>query len=124
MNQLSLDEFERDLYAAAEGKDGLIIDVRNNGGVDCGSIAWWPTAAAGSCLYGFPACRRGLSARLSARPTLHSYNRRFPITMLANEKSFSNAEMSGRIAFKISRGHAVGETTNGGVISTGRNEIA
>ena len=32
MNQTSLDEFERDLYAVADGRDGLIIDVRNNGG--------------------------------------------------------------------------------------------
>ena len=32
MDQGSLDVFERDLYAAAEGKDGLVIDVRNNGG--------------------------------------------------------------------------------------------
>ena len=32
MNQPSLDLYERDLNAAAGGKDGLIIDVRNNGG--------------------------------------------------------------------------------------------
>ena len=32
MDQASLDVFERDLYAAAEGKDGLLVDVRNNGG--------------------------------------------------------------------------------------------
>ncbi len=32
MNQSSLEEFQGDLYAAAYGKDGLIIDVRNNGG--------------------------------------------------------------------------------------------
>src|SRR5690606_38555404 len=32
MNESSLEDFERDLYAAAGDKDGLIIDVRNNGG--------------------------------------------------------------------------------------------
>src|SRR5690625_6629841 len=32
MNQASLEEFQGDLYAAALGKEGLIIDVRNNGG--------------------------------------------------------------------------------------------
>src|SRR5690625_6284936 len=31
MNQASLEEFQGDLYAAALGKEGLIIDVRNNG---------------------------------------------------------------------------------------------
>ena len=32
MDQASLDVFERDLYAAANGKEGLLVDVRNNGG--------------------------------------------------------------------------------------------
>src|SRR5690625_645837 len=32
MIQASLEEFQGDLYAAALGKEGLIIDVRNNGG--------------------------------------------------------------------------------------------
>ena len=32
MDQASLDVFERDLYAAATGKEGLLVDVRNNGG--------------------------------------------------------------------------------------------
>ena len=32
MSQPSLDEFERDLFAATEGRDGLLVDVRNNGG--------------------------------------------------------------------------------------------
>src|SRR5690625_6831349 len=32
MNQASLEEFQGDLYAAALGKEGLIIDVRYNGG--------------------------------------------------------------------------------------------
>ena len=32
MSQPSLEDFERDLCAAASGKDGLLVDVRNNGG--------------------------------------------------------------------------------------------
>ncbi|MGH7291367.1 MAG: S41 family peptidase, partial [Myxococcota bacterium] len=32
MGEAEVREFERDLYAAAHGKDGLIIDVRDNGG--------------------------------------------------------------------------------------------
>ncbi|MCU0689517.1 MAG: S41 family peptidase, partial [Phycisphaerales bacterium] len=32
MNLPSVRDFERDLYAAAHGKDGLVIDVRDNGG--------------------------------------------------------------------------------------------
>ncbi|MFM7261716.1 MAG: hypothetical protein ACKO3W_14050, partial [bacterium] len=32
MDQASLDRFERDLYAAAAGREALLVDVRNNGG--------------------------------------------------------------------------------------------
>ena len=32
MDEPSLEDFERDLFAAANGKQGLLIDVRNNGG--------------------------------------------------------------------------------------------
>jgi tricorn protease len=118
MNQPSLDVFERDLYAAAEGKAGLIIDVRNNGG---GSTA---DRLLASIMYPRHAYTqpRGVSNNIKdAYPGDRLYIQRYdkPIDMLCNEKSFSNAEIISHAFKTLKRGTLVGETTAGGVISTG-----
>lgn len=126
MNQGSLDVFERDLYAAAEGKDGLLVDVRNNGG---GSTAdrllaslMYPRHA-----YTIP---RGMQESVDAGranmqrggyPQDRLYIQRYslPTNMLANENSFSNAEIIAHAFKALDRGTLIGEETAGGVISTG-----
>ncbi|MBX3355884.1 MAG: PD40 domain-containing protein [Phycisphaeraceae bacterium] len=118
MNQPSLDEFERDLYAAGEGRDGLIIDVRNNGG---GWTADRLLASIMAPVHSYTVPRGAEPEYTLGYPRDRLFIQRYPlpITMLANEKSFSNAEITAHAFKTLKRGTLVGETTNGGVISTG-----
>ena len=119
MSMPSVRDFERDLYAAA-GKDGLIIDVRDNGG---GSTADILLSSLTAPPHAFTIPR---GADPSAIPTdayprdrrlIYGYSR--PITVLINENSFSNAEIFAHAIKNIGRGVLVGTATYGGVISTG-----
>ncbi|MBC8105850.1 MAG: PD40 domain-containing protein [Anaerolineae bacterium] len=122
MSQPSLDVFERDLYAAAEGKAGLIIDVRNNGG---GSTA---DRLLASIMYPRHAYTqpRGMGKDIKdAYPQDRLFIQRYdkPIDMLCNEKSFSNAEILAHAFKTLKRGTLIGEATAGGVISTGGTSL-
>ncbi|MGH7177549.1 MAG: S41 family peptidase, partial [Tepidisphaeraceae bacterium] len=118
MSQTSLDTFERDLYAAAEGKKGLIIDVRNNGG---GSTADRLLASIMCARHAYTIARGMDADATDAYPQDRLFIQRYdkPIDMLCNEKSFSNAEIIAHAFKTLRRGTLVGQTTAGGVISTG-----
>ena len=122
MNQGALDDFERDLYAAAEGRDGLVIDVRSNGG------GWTTDRLLASIMYPRHAYTipRGMTEGgdtddSAAYPQDRLFIQRYdlPINMLADEKSFSNAEIAAHAFKTLGRGTLVGKQTAGGVISTG-----
>jgi tricorn protease len=126
MNQSSLDVFERDLYAAAAGKDGLVIDVRNNGG------GWTTDRLLASIMYprhaytiprgmreSVEADRVGMNKGGYPQDRLFIQRYDLPINLLANEKSFSNAEIISHAFKNLDRGTLVGQETAGGVISTG-----
>ncbi len=126
MDQGSLNVFERDLYAAAEGKDGLIVDVRNNGG------GWTADRLLTSLMYprhaytiprgmrdGVDADRANLERGGYPQDRLFIQRYSLPVNMLANENSFSNAEIVSHAFKQLNRGTLVGEETAGGVISTG-----
>ena len=118
MNQPSLDEFERDLYAAAEGCEGLIIDVRNNGG------GWTADRLLSSIMapaHAYTVPRGADPSYTLGYPRDRLFIQRYtlPINMLCNEKSFSNAEITAHAFKTLKRGTLVGQTTYGGVISTG-----
>jgi tricorn protease len=118
MNQPSLDVYERDLYAAAGGKDGLIIDVRNNGG------GWTTDRLLASIMAPDHAYTIPRGADLDAvghYPQDRLFIQRYtlPINMLCNEKSFSNAEIVAHAFRNLERGTLVGQETHGSVISTG-----
>ncbi|GAB4555865.1 MAG: S41 family peptidase [Phycisphaerales bacterium] len=118
MGGADLIEFERDLFAAAEGKDGLLIDVRSNGGgwtTDrvLASIMYEPHA------YTIPRGAHPVEGRGYPRDRLFIQKYNLPINMLCNEKSFSNAEIISHAFKTLGRGTLVGEETYGGVISTG-----
>lgn len=120
MGESEVREFERDLFAAASGKDGLIIDVRDNGGGSTADIllasltaprhAW--TVPRGADPKTVPPDAYPRDRRL-----IYGYTR--PITVLINEHSFSNAEIFAHAIKTTGRGRLVGTPTFGGVISTG-----
>ena len=122
MNQSSLEEFQGDLYAAAYGKDGLIIDVRNNGG---GSTTdrILTSIMAEEHAYTVPAGADPERTGHYPQDRLDAPRYTLPINMLANEKSYSNAEILAHAFSTLDRGTLVGEQTYGGVISTGTHRL-
>jgi tricorn protease len=120
MSEPSVRDFERDLYACAHGKQGLLIDVRDNGGGSTADILL-SSLTAPNHTYTVP---RGADAATMPRDAyprdrrlIYGYNR--PISVLINENSFSNAEIFAHAIKTIKRGTLVGTATFGGVISTG-----
>ncbi len=120
MSEPSVREFERDLFAAAGGKEGLIIDVRDNGG-------GWTTDI---LLASLTAPRHAYTVPRGADPAtvppdayprdrrlIYAYQR--PLAVLINQHSFSNAEIFAHAIKTAGRGRLVGVPTFGGVISTG-----
>ncbi len=121
MSQPSLDVFERDLYAAASDKQGLIIDVRNNGG-------GWTTDRLLSSIMVEPhayTVPRGAPHVKGFYPQDRLFIQRYslPINLMCNEKSFSNAEIISHAFKALKRGTLVGQETHGSVISTGGTSL-
>jgi len=118
MSQPALDEFERDLFAACDGRDALLIDVRNNGG---GWTADRLLASICAPVHAYTMPRGGDPTHTDGYPADRLFIQRFtgPINMLCNEKSFSNAEITAHAFKTLRRGTLVGMPTYGGVISTG-----
>ena len=118
MSQPSLDVFERDLFAAAEGRDGLIIDVRDNGG------GWTTDRLLSSIMvrpHAYTIPRGADPSKTGHYPQDRLFIQRYalPMNLLCNEKSFSNAEIMSHAFKTLGRGTLVGQETWGGVISTG-----
>lgn len=118
MGTPDLVEYERDLFAAADGKDALIVDVRNNGG------GWTTDRVLASLMYprhAYTIPRGATEANGSGYPQDRLFIQRYnlPVNMLCNTKSFSNAEIVSHAFKAIERGTLVGEQTHGSVISTG-----
>ena len=122
MDQASLDRFERDLYAAAHGRDALLVDVRNNGG---GFTADRLLSSIDVREHAYAIPREGDRSRRSSYPQDRLYIQRYtmPMAMLCNEKSFSNAEIISHAFKNLGRGLLVGQQTAGGVISTGSESL-
>ncbi len=122
MSQSSLEDFERDLCAAAQGKDGLLVDVRNNGG---GSTADRVLASLMTQPHAYTVPRGADGTDHNGYPQDRLYIQRWtlPANMLCNEKSFSNAEIVSHAFKHLKRGSLVGEQTYGGVISTGATSL-
>ncbi|WP_242464504.1 S41 family peptidase [Halorhodospira abdelmalekii] len=122
MNQASLERFQADLYAAAEGKEGLIIDVRNNGGGHT-TDRILTSLLAPQHAYTVPA--GGDPAQTGHYPQDRLDAPRFtaPTNVLINAKSHSNAEILAHAFRTLGRGRLIGEPTYGGVISTGQHRL-
>ncbi len=117
MGATDLVEYERDLFAAAHGKEGLILDVRSNGG------GWTTDRVLASLMYPQHAYTvpRGADPETRGYPRDRLFIQRFtgPANLLCNEKSYSNAEIISHAFKTLGRGTLVGQQTHGSVISTG-----
>lgn len=126
MNWTSFERFERDLMAAGYGKEGLVIDVRYNGG-------GWTTDYLMAVLnvkqhsYTIP---RGAASNLEKEHSkfkdAYPFAERLPLSAwtkpsiaMSNENSYSNAEIFSHAYKALDIGKLVGRPTFGAVISTG-----
>ena len=118
MNMSSFREFERQLYNVGYGKQGLVIDVRENGG---GFTTDHMLTALTQPRHAITVPRGGGRGYPHDRKIYASWNK--PIVVLCNQNSFSNAEIFSHAIKHLKRGKLVGVTTAGGVISTGAASV-
>lgn len=126
MNWPSFERFERELMASGHGKEGIVIDVRWNGG-------GWTTDYLMTVLnvkqhaYTIP---RGATDDLDENHEeyreYYPFSERLPLSWwtkpsvaMANESSYSNAEIFSHAYKTLGVGKLVGMPTFGAVISTG-----
>ncbi len=130
MNWGSFEEFEREITAAGLGKEGIVIDVRNNGG-------GWTTDYLMAVLtvrqhaYTVP---RGAAKDLEKEhrnfKEFYPFSERLPLASwtkpsiaMCNETSYSNAEIFSHAYKQLGIGTLVGQPTFGAVISTGGKRL-
>ena len=115
----SFENFERDLYSEGHGKEGLLVDVRNNPG---GWITDYLLAVLTVKRHAYTIPR---GAEISGYPQdrLPLYSWVKPVAALCNELSFSNAEIFSHAFKTLGLGPLIGQTTNGAVISTGATAL-
>ena len=126
MNWTSFERFERELAASGINKEGIVIDVRFNGG-------GWTTDYLMAVLsvkqhaYTIP---RGAADNLEEEnqkfKEYYPYSERLPLSAwvkpsvaMCNERSYSNAEIFSHAYKSLGIGKLVGQPTFGAVISTG-----
>ena len=114
MNMSSFYEFERQLYNVGYGRQGLIIDVRDNGG---GSTTDLLLTALTQPRHAITQPRGGGQGYPQSRSVFASWPK--PIVVLCNQNSYSNAEIFSHAIKTLGRGKVIGVQTAGGVISTG-----
>lgn len=112
------EQFEQHLYENGAGKDGIVIDVRNNGG---GFTTDHLLTALTQPRHAFTVPRNGGRGYPQDRFVYATWNR--PIIVLCNQNSFSNAEIFAHAVRTLERGKVIGVETAGGVISTGSRKI-
>jgi len=118
MNWTSFHEFERELYSEGYGRDGLVVDVRFNGG---GFTTDHLLTALTQPEHARTVQRGGGPGYPQDRKVYASWSK--PIVVLCNQRSFSNAEIFSHAIKTLGRGKLVGVPTAGGVISTGGSRI-
>lgn len=114
MNMSSFRQMEEDLFHAGDGKDGIIIDVRFNGG---GSTTDHVLTALTQPTHAITISRGSGEGYPQDRKIYASWTK--PIVLMCNQHSFSNAEILSHAVKQLGRGRLVGMRTAGGVISTG-----
>jgi len=119
MNLEAFLDLEIAIYRAYGESDGMILDLRNNGG---GRVADHLLAVFCQPMHSFTIPRDG--------PRGYPHDRRIrvawdkPLVVLCNENTYSNAEIFCHAIKQTKRGPLVGMTTAGGVISAVSENIA
>jgi Tol biopolymer transport system component len=130
MDMPSFEETEREFTAAGYGKDGLVVDVRFNGG---GSTADYLMTVLNYKQHAYTIPRGAASDLEKEKLKFKEY---YPIgerlvfaawtkpsIALCNEGSYSNAEIFSHAYKQLGIGKLVGQPTNGSVISTGARQL-
>ncbi|MEZ5950779.1 MAG: S41 family peptidase [Planctomycetaceae bacterium] len=117
MNQPSFEVFQKQLYELGYGKEGLIIDVRDNGG---GFTTDHLLTALTQPRHSITVARDGVPGYPQDRTIYATWHK--PIVVLCNQNSYSNAEIFSHAIKGLKRGKLVGVAT-AGVISTGAVSI-
>jgi len=118
MNWPSFQKLERELYAEGAGRQGLVIDVRNNGG---GFTTDYLLTILCQPVHAITVPRGGGTGYPEDRRVYATWSK--PIIVLCNQNSFSNAEIFSHAIKTLKRGKLVGVPTAGGVISTGGAQV-
>ena len=126
MSMNSFELFERELAAAGNGKEGLVIDVRFNGG---GSTTDYLMTILNYKQHAYTIPRGAANnlekEKLNFRDYYPTGERLVysawlkPSIAICNEDSYSNAEIFSHAYKQLNIGTLVGKPTNGSVISTG-----
>jgi len=130
MNWTSFERFERELTAAGSGKEGVVIDVRYNGG-------GWTTDYLMAVLnvkqhaYTVPrGAAKNLEKEHKSFKDYYPFSERLPLSAwtkpsiaLCNQNSYSNAEIFSHAYKELGIGKLVGTPTFGAVISTGGHTL-
>lgn len=114
MDMRSFYAFERELYNVGYGREGIVIDVRDNGG---GSTTDLLLTALTQPRHAITQPRGGGQGYPHDRAVFASWTK--PIIVLCNQNSYSNAEIFSHAIKTLGRGKVVGVQTAGGVVSTG-----
>lgn len=119
MNASSLDDFLREAQTKAEGKEGMVIDVRYNGGGYTAHIIL-------NMLVKTPWLVRTQRDRPGEQFSENQWRGQaleLPTVCLINRHSFSNAEIFAEGFRRLGIGRLVGEPTAGGVIGTSSRRL-
>lgn len=109
MDQPSLKKFERELWSIAADKEGLVLDIRGNGG---GNTHDAILEALSRRVYGYTQPRDGLRESQPVRAWTK------PIVLLIDQNSYSDAEIFPAGFRALHLGKIVGVSTPGYVIGT------
>lgn len=118
MSMPTFRKFEEELVSQGAGKDGLVIDVRENPG---GSTADHLLTALTQPVHAITVPRGGGPGYPHDRKIYETWNK--PIVVLCNQNSGSNAEIFSHAVKTLNRGQLVGVPTAGAVVSTGATQV-
>ncbi len=118
MSMPTFRKFEEELVSQGAGKEGLMIDVRENPG---GSTADHLLTALTQPVHAITIPRGGGQGYPQDRRVFTTWTR--PIVVLCNQNSGSNAEIFSHAIKTLKRGKIVGVPTAGAVVSTGAVQV-